>query len=721
MDGDPISGGSPANSPTLTLDSTRAGQIMGTAAYMSPEQARGKPVDKRADIWAFGVVLFEILTGKSMFEGETVSDTLAAVLRAEIDLKSLPAETQPKLRRLLKRCLERDPKRRLRDIGDAWIELDAPDEPAPVSVVAPPPPKRAAWLPWTVAIALGGAGLIWGLLKQTPQPVRPVTRWLVPQKGFGAFLNVSRDGTRLAYTSGTLNALLIGVRMMDQFEGKTLPGTEGGFFPVFSPDGQWILYSTTQNKLKKVPVTGGSSITLCEGNSAHGSAWGPDDTILFSGGKNLLRVPASGGAPEPVSTVDTKAGETAHSHPQFLPDGQVLFSIAAGGTWKAALLDLRNKTHRVIGPAAGAKARYVPSGHLAYVRAGTLFAMPFDLKRMAPAGSEAPVVEGVSTAGPPGNADYTFSDDGLLLYVAGVVGGSGGTTYAWADRKGGVQPITTAPQPWGTGRLSPDGARIANGLDRPGSTERDIWVYEIARNLSTRLTFDSNSDNPIWTADGRRLIYGGSAGGKLGIYSVPADASGGPELLLGIESGRAAPTSVTADGKTIVYTQLSQSARPRIMIFTQGSAPRPLHDVPFGETNGHLSPDGKWLAYESTESGSQEIYVTVFPGPGGKVRISQSSGSWPRWNRNMRELFFWTGASPVTGLMSVAIQPGATFQASAPQLLFSTASGTTWDPAPDARQFLFEQSPTSNTSTASTVAAVTDWFEELRRRAPAKK
>jgi serine/threonine-protein kinase len=722
MDADPISGaGSQADSPTLTLDSTRAGQIMGTAAYMSPEQARGKPVDKRADIWAFGVVLYEMLTGKSMFEGETVSDTLAAVLRADIDLKHLRPDTPPKLRRLLVRCLERDPKRRLRDIGDAWIEMDAPDAPAAV-VATPPPPKRAAWLPWTVAIALGGAGVIWGLLKQTPAPVRPVMRWQIPQRSLGAFVTVSRDGARLAYTGGNLNALHIGVRELNQFEGKQLAGTEGGFFPVFSPDNQWILYCTIQNKIRKVPVNGGASITLSEGNTTGGAAWGSDDTILFSGGRGLFRVPASGGTPEIVTSVDAKAGETAHTHPQFLPNGEVLFTIATSGdAAKAAVLDVAKKTYRVVATSAGAKARYVRSGHLLYVRSGNLFALPFDVKQLAPSGSETPLIEGISSTGPPNNADYSVSDDGLLFYVQGTAVSSQGTTFAWTDRKGAHQPITTNSQPWGTGRLSPDGGRIANSLTRPGSQERDIWVYDIARNLSTRLTFEGGDDNPIWTPDGRRLIYGSTAKEKPAIYSVAADGSGGPELLLAVESGRPVPTSTTPDGKTIVYTLVAQQARPGIMIFTPGAQPRPLHQVPFAETNGQLSPDGKWLAYESAESGNQEIYVTPFPGPGPKIRISSNAGSRPRWSRSMRELFFWAGVSPGNGLMAVPVQPASSFQAGKPELLFTGNSGTTWDPSPDGKRFLTEQAPANNAFGGATISVVTDYFQELQRRAPAKK
>jgi hypothetical protein len=244
-------------------------------------------------------------------------------------------------------------------------------------------------------------------------------------------------------------------------------------------------------------------------------------------------------------------------------------------------------------------------------------------------------------------------------------------------------------------------------------------VLDIARGVPTRLTFGGGSDNPIWTADGKQIIYGSEQEGKKGIYSVPADASGAPELLLAVE-GRPLPTSVTADGKTIVYTLYSSNAAPKIMAFTRGEQPRGVHDVAFAENNGQLSPDGKWLSYESTESGGQEVYVQPFPGPGAKVRISQRGGSWPRWSRDMKELFFWDGAAPVTGIMEVPIQAGATFQAEAPQRLFTMTSGTTWDVAPDKNHFLVEQA-ISLGSRGSTLAAVTNWFDELRRRAPAKK
>jgi Tol biopolymer transport system component len=721
MDADPASSGSPANSPTLTLESTRVGQIMGTAAYMSPEQARGKPVDKRADIWAFGVVLFEMLSGHSIFEGETVSDTLAAVLRADLEWKRLPADTPPKVRRLLQRCLERDPKRRLRDIGDAWIELETPDEPAAPTVLpaAPPQPAWRRVLPWAAAVVIGGAGIAWGLLHTAAPPPRPVVRWASPEKGFAAFVAVSHDGTRLAYTMGSLNDLHLGIRMLDQFEGKTIEGTEGGFFPIFSPDGQWILYSTIQNKIKKMPVTGGASITLCDGTTAQGADWGDDDTIVVAGPKGLMRVSAGGGTPETLTTVDSAKGETAHMHPQILPGARkIVFTVANGTSFDAAkvgIFDVKTKSYSVFA-SGGARARYVPTGHLVYYRGGTLFALPFDIKRGAAVGSEAPVVEGVSSVGPLGYADYSFSDGGLLLYVAGS-SAQQGTTLVWADRKGETQPVAATPQLWGTGRLSPDGMRIANGLQK-GAGERDIWVYDIARGTTTRLSFEGGSDNPIWSPDGRRIVFG-QGRGNLGLYSVAADGSAKPELLLPT-ANVPVPTSFTPDGKTLVYTLRGADSKTHLMVFTPGSQPRALHDSPFGEAGGQISPDGKWLAYESSESGSSEVYVQPFPGPGAKVRISVQGGFWPRWARSGRELFFWESVQPTTRVFSAEIQTARGFSAGTPQPLFSMASGTTWDVAPDGKRFLVELTPLGPSGT-SRMNGVMEWFDELRRRAPAKK
>jgi serine/threonine-protein kinase len=483
------------NSPTLTIEATRAGQILGTAAYMSPEQARGKAVDKRADIWAFGLVLYEMLVGKPMFEGETVSDILADVLRAEIDLARLPAETPAGVRRLLVRCLRRNPNERLRDIGDARIELDAADDPAPTASKATGRSTRPA----RALAAVFGSALVWVLLRPNPAaPGLPVTRWTYPKSAAAYLLAVSRDGSRMAFTEdSTVGASRLQVRQLDQLEGRPLPETEGGAFPVFSPDGQWILYSTIQKKIRKVAFTGGPPIPICDGEISWGASWGDDDTILYSNGTSLLRVAAAGGAPERVLAVDPKRGEFVYTYPQILPGSkQAIFTIVTDlnvQQTKVGLLDLRTKTYRVIANGGG-ETRYVPSGHLVYYRGGSLFALPFDLQRMAAAGTEAPVILGVAAYQIPGSADYAFSDSGLLVYV--FTGTKRGTTLAWMDRKGAAQSITTTPQLWGTGRLSPDGTRVANTIET-ATGEKDIWVLDTARATTTRLTTDGTAGELI--------------------------------------------------------------------------------------------------------------------------------------------------------------------------------------------------------------------------------
>ncbi len=718
LEGDPTST-NPANSPTLTLESTRAGVILGTAAYMSPEQARGKAVDKRADIWAFGVVLYEMLSGRITFEGETVSDTLAAVLRADIDWAHLPPGTPPKVRRLLQRCLERDPKRRLRDIGDAWIEMETPDEP-------PPAPKKLQsklqWLPWLAAALIGAAGIAWGLLHTPPVQPHPVVRWTYSQKEPFAFVTLSRDGTRLVYSVLAGSGAHLSLRMMDQFGARPIPGAEGGTLSAFSPDGQWIAYleGLTDQKLKKMPVTGGSSITLADGALHSGLSWGDDDTIVFSGTKGLMRVPASGGTPESITSLDAKKGETVHRWPQFLPGSHaLLFTIATEASSQIAVLDLEKRSYRALA-SNGSDASYVPTGHLVYIRGGTLFAVPFDAGRLAVTGSEAPVIEGVSSIGSPDIGDYTFSASGLLVYLSGQQAGK--TLLAWADRKGVVQ-LASEPQAWGTGRLSPDGRRVANQILSNAGSGGDIWIYELERKTLTRLTFEGSNQFPIWTPDGRRVTFGSMLSGKHGISWVPADGSGRAELLVATDT-TAIPTSWTPDGKFLVYSQTGPNKNSQLWVLpapgTDGAGkPHLLHDAPFSETSAQISPDGRWVAYVSSESGASEVYLQPFPAPGGKIRISTQGGRSPRWSRDGRELFYWTGQG-ASELMRVEIQSAPTFRASLPQSLFQLAAGTTWDVSPDGQRFLVEQIPAAEEG-GRRLEAVVNWFDELRLRAPAKR
>ena len=719
------------NSPTLTQRGTQLGMILGTAAYMAPEQAKGKKVDRRADIWAFGVVLFEMLAGERAFKGDDVSDVLAAVLRQDIDWRALPKDTPLKVRRVLERCLERDPKQRLRDIGDVWIGMDEPDEPALPVAAAIAPTSRSSmlwrWLPWAIAIVAGLAGIAWGLSRRPEPPSPLVTRSAELVKDLSLFVTTSRDGTRIAYAvaSGQSSSAGIVLRMLDQFEGRVVPGTEGGAFPVFSPDGQWIAFDDLSGqKIKKIPLTGGTSIALCDGSLQLGGAWSDDGIIVFRGPKGLMRVSADGGVPESLTTLDSAKGETGHVRPQFLPGGRrLLFTVTTQGDSQFAVADLDKTGYRIVAK-GGSNGQYVASGHLTFVRGTTLFAMPFDLSRLEVTGGEVPVVEDVSIIGPPLTADYSVSRSGVLAYFSSP--GSAGTTLAWADRAGQTKVLPgPSRQLWGTGRLSPDGRLVANGIsnDKNG---RDIWTFDVERGTLTRLSFGGSGDTndfPIWTPDGRRVIYSGHVEGKRGLYVVPADGSARPTQLVSSESA-AIPRSVTPDGKALIYSETQPDKKTRLVMVAipAGGGPigaaQPVHpDAVAAESDAQVSPDGRWIAYESNESGSLEVYVQPFPSPGPKTRISLDGGSAPRWSKDGRELFYWARV-PVAKLMTVDVVTAQDFRAGTPRELFRQPSTTTWDITSDRNRFLVEL---SGRSTGSTLAIVTNWFEELRRRAPARK
>ena len=588
------SGATPANSPTLTLESTRVGAIMGTAAYMSPEQARGKSVDRRADIWAFGVVFFEMLTGRSTFEGETVSDTLAGVLRADIDWQLLPAGTPVAVRRLLERCLQRDPKRRLRDIGDAWIEIDSPAAlTAPAPAAPPAGANRLPWIACGAATLAALAAIAWATFHRPADLPRPVVRWSYSQeKTFVAF-SISHDGSRLVYMEINGNTYSLALRMMDQLDAKPIPDINSAALPVFSPDGQWIAFVTPNapSKLQKVPITGGSAITLCDytGNGM-GLSWGDDGNIVFNGPKGVMRVSSSGGVPEQITTLDSKKNEAAHGWPYVLPGSRaVLFSIRNGSSSQIAVVDLQKHAIRLLA-ANGSRPQYANSGHLIYYRGGTLFAAPFNAARLEVTGPEVPVVERVAAINGDG-ADYAISDGGMLIYMAGSGMSVGGTTVLnWADRKGSLEAISE-PKSWGTGRLSPDMTHVANGIG-DADTE-DIWTYDVVRRTPTRLTFEGTNSFPIWTPDGRWITFLGIRNGKSALYRVLADASGKPELLRETEAN-AAPDSWAPDGKTLVFTQAGADRKNHLWSVTipGGKAAR-LHEGDASELNGEVSPDGQ--------------------------------------------------------------------------------------------------------------------------------
>jgi serine/threonine-protein kinase len=675
--------------------------VMGTPAYMAPEQIEGKEADARTDIYALGLVLREMATGQR--EGTTLG---------------LPAP----LAHVIDRCLATEPENRWDSAKDVKFELEWAGKSHPAAAPALAGARetiRRWWLVAAAALFLAVLGIsIWGLLRTPLAALRPVTRWtgtLPPPPYMGPSLSISRDGTRLAYHGVSGNSSRIWVRSLDQPEGKPIPGTEGGLRPFFSPDGQWLAYLTGNGgALKKVPVTGGTPITLCDSAGMFGGVWGEDNRIIFSRSSGgLLRVSGSGGPCESLTTADEQKREL-HTWPQILPGGQaVLFTMGTQGSFdsaRIAVLDLKSRAIRILAN-GGMRGRYVPTGHLVYVRGGILFAVPFDLKRLAVTGSETPVIEGVHYNTGGGFADYVFSDSGLLVYSPDTRVTTL-KTLQWLDRKGTPQIYPAQPQDYNGLRLSPDGRRAAVVI---GFQRVDVWILDVARGALTRLTAEGIYSDPVWMPDSSRVVFSHGVDGTNGIDRALADGSSKPEALLVGQGGIA--DSWTPDGKTLLYESTGPSRIWSLQPLASGGDGKPrllFEATSFNERDAQVSPDGRSVAYTSDESGKNRVYVRPFPGPGGKTPISIEGGQEPRWSRDGRELFYRDPEK--NQLMAVDIQPSPAFGAGPPRALFALGD-VSWDVAPDGKRFLVVKEPEATASEAK-MQAVVNWFEELRQKAP---
>jgi len=753
--GDSAGPGGLSHSPTLTFAATQAGMILGTAAYMAPEQARGRAADKRCDIWAFGCVLYEMLAGKKAFEGEDVTDIIAAVVRGDPDWNALPADTPEHIRTLIKRCLVKDRKQRIADIAVALYIMNEAPVAAATTQPTPAIVPRARLVAPTAAAALAAilltGAVAWFVTRPGPQPPLPVTRFaIVPPpaqplsiQGQDRDIAISRDGRYIVYRAGSGQPQLA-VRRLDQLEAQLLSGMSAARAPFFSPDGHWIGFFDGP-ELKKVSITGGPAITLCRltGANPRGASWGDDNTIVFATGDattGLLSVPAGGGDPKVLTRPVTERRELDHFFPSVLPGGRgVLFTITAGQPENAqiAVLDLKTGQRKTL-VRGGSHAEYVdpspssgqaPSadsrqGYLVYAAAGTLRAVRFDLTRLEVLSDPVPVVERVSVV-PSGAADFAVSENGTLVYVPG---GPGAQTAArqlvWVDRKGHEEPIKAPPRAYAIPRISPDGTRIALDIR---DQESDIWIWDLARETSTRLTFDPAVDQqPVWTPDSRRVIFASSRVGSPNLFWHAADGTGTDQRLTTSVNPQF-PNSVTPDGthvlgyevfpKTIpdvVHWPLAESAKP---------SSEPLVQTTFAEFNAEISPDGRYLAYQSTESGTFEIYVRPYPKVNdGRWQVSTGGGSRPTWARNGRELFY---IDPGNTLLSVGVQTaGPTFTAGNPAKVFDAKYATpvvfrTYDVSPDGRRFLMiKESTTDDKTTPASLVVVEHWLEELRARVP---
>jgi len=720
-----------SKSPTISAAATRAGVILGTAAYMSPEQARGRPVDKGTDIWSFGCLLYEVVAGRPAFAAETISDTIAAILKNEPNWQALPQSATGKILGLLRRCLQKDLHRRLRDIGDARLELEemmsAPATAEPMSAAA----ARAGsvWqrtIPWSVAGAmavvaavLAGVGL-WNWKPSSGLPARSVTRFVVPlppgERLVG--LAVSPDGTHVAYVSRRAETRQLYVRSMDSLEARPIPGAEDATDPFFSPDGQWLGFFD-QGKLKKVSVKGGAPVTLCDA-LGRGGSWGDNDTIIFAplSRAGLWQVSAAGATPKILTTPDPAKGETSHRFPEVLPGSKaVLFSIEGKTREEMQIVvqSLETGQRRVlVQGVANAFVRYLPTGHLVYPQAGTLTAVPFDLARLELSGVPFPVVEGVWLG------RFSVSSSGSLVYGPGHADGVE-HRLVWVDRKGTARPLAAPPRPYRDPRLSPDGRRVVVAV---GDPDRDVWVYDIARDTLTRLTFEARNFWPLWTPDGKRVTFSSNRLGPWALFWKPADGSVGEELLLAKEYNQIGE-SWSPDGQMLAFHETHPTTAMDIWVLPlQGERkPRPFLRTPFIEGAAAFSPDGRWLAYSSNESGRFEVYVKPVRGAGGPWQISTEGGREPVWARNGRELFFLNADK----MMAVDIRTEPTFAPGKPRLLFEgqyvEASGrfrARYDVAPDSQRFLMVKQ-SEQTAAPTQLNVVLNWFEELKGRVPAGK
>ncbi|HEY7699418.1 MAG TPA: protein kinase, partial [Vicinamibacteria bacterium] len=646
-----------SNSPTLTR-ATQVGVLLGTAAYMSPEQAKGKPADRRADVWAFGVVLYEMLTGRRAFAGEDVSETLAHVLTKEPDWTALPPALPMRVRELLMRCLTKDPRKRLQAIGEARIAIEEPGKEAPS--------KRNRLSP---ALA-GAAGLVLGLSlwalwpRSVPSEARPLRLSVelgadalltFESIGFGAAAILSPDGERLVFSareSADSQARLY-ARRLDELDASPLSGTDGASNPFFSPDGKWLAFFA-HNKLMKVPVAGGVAVPLADAGQNRGGSWTDDGFIVFAPTDRspLLRVHASGGTAEPITTLDPATREVTHRWPQVLPGGHALLytsHVLVGDYEDASLVAqvLPGGERRVL-QRGGYSGRYLPSGHLLYVHEGTLYASAFDPERLQMTGDPVPVLQGVLSSRATAGAQFAFSNEGTLVYVPGGTAG-GEVLIDWMDREGETSALRAVPGNYGSLRLSPDGGKLAT--DITNGSQRNVWIYDWEQDILSRLTFDDGEDSqPIWTADGRYLTFGSTRPGRRpsNLYWQLADGTGDVERLSESDNQQF-PNSWHPSGKFLAFAENDRETAWDILILKvegdestgfQFGAPSAFANTSASEREAAFSPDGRWLAYQSNESGVYEVYVQPFPASGGKWLVSSGGGFFPTWSRNGRELLF---------------------------------------------------------------------------------
>ena len=725
-------------SPTLTAQMTQVGVLLGTAAYMSPEQAAGTEADQRADIWAFGTVLAEMLTGKLQFQGETVSHTLAAVLKDEPEWSSFPDDIPGPILDLVKRCLRKDPKRRLQSIGDARVLIedyladpDALDTASgAVDEATPPPPNR--WktiLPWLVAAGLGAAFVlsIVSSDRGTTAEEPAITRFETPlAEGFSLAvvdypaLAISRDGRQVVMTAESEDGIeSLFLRSLGEVTVRQLTGTENARSPFFSPDGQWIAFFTNR-QLRKIQVQGGAPLTLAEVGQVRGGVWGADGFIYLTdnvqGG--VSRVPENGGNLEAVSTPDAQRSERTHRWPDVLPDGSaVIFTsdtFSSTEYYDDARIEAISTTtgERRVLVEGSSMARVMGSDYLIFARAGSLYAVALDPETLETSGSPTLVLQGVSTSVASGAVHFGVSATGSLAFIPGDLD-TGMREILWIDRDGVVSAMGPEPGPHLAAQLSPDNRKVA--IVSGTGQNNDLWIYDLERDTMSRLTFEGSVLDPVWTPDGKHVAYSTTQErSEADVYWKIADGSMEAEPLWVAEQ-QGIPMSFSPDGRYLLIDRLEGTAASDIWYLDMEDRAEPIAwlATPADEYQARFSPDSRWIAYASDETGQLEVYVRPFPGPGGRWQISSGGGSEPYWSSDGREIFFRNQGV----IHRVVVDSNDSFSAGRAEPLVEGGVDPPYDhtfsPAADGQRFLILKN--AEVGELAPVQIVLDWSNEVER------
>jgi Tol biopolymer transport system component len=722
-----------SHSPTITAGGTRAGVLLGTAAYMSPEQARGKVVDKRTDIWAFGCVVYELLTARKAFEGETVSDTLASILERTPDWTALPSTTPANVRRLLQRCLEKDSKRRLHDVADARIEIDDALE-KPAAETAPPAPgpvrrlRVALWI--AAAVAAGALIAAFGLRAITGPRSELVTRFsiaLPDTVNYGFGMALSPDGRTLVYSGADATGRRLYRRSLDRLESTPIRGTEGATLPFFSPDGGSIGFVVNRS-IRRVPLQGGAAVTIAEREGGGGApTWLPDDTIVFGAeGRGLMRTTVSGGEVRPLTELDTGKSELEHRWPIAMPGGRaVSYTVHYGGQDSQRTQAVSLASRERVDLVHGNGARVLPTGHIVFQRGGSLWAAPFDEAALRLTGPPAAVLENVGIAAD-WSPKYAVAPNGSLAFA------TGGNPYpprslVWVDVRGGEQAIDAPGRSWYWPQISPDGKRLGFHIMDP--MNMDAWIYELDHGPLIRMTYHAHQDGfPLWTPDGKHIAFWSrQSGGPGDLYLRSADLTGDERRLTTSESFTPYTPFDWADrGRLLVFQQVSRGTGLDIgVIPVDGSGPsRLVIHGPSDEAKPAMSEEGRWIAYQSNSSGQWEVYIQPFPSLAGRWQVSSQGGVAPLWAPDGRQLFYRTARA----VMSVPVETaGPTLRYGNPRTLFEGSyvpevetpfDARSYALAPDGKRFLMMKQPAPP---PTQIVVVANWAEEVKRLVPSTR